>query len=245
MKYLLLIVLFCSIGAYAQPDDGEVDAPLQQQNLNTAENLKTKLGVKFTMGGHTFLGDAFDNPKLLYGFGAGMYNIIHLNEKKTTHLQWELNINFKGSKFAKPNDTSYSKISLAYLELPVYFSIQLFNPKSNQPLHLLLGGQFGYLFRSTINKSYGKFGEVKTNLPFKTIDISPAIGIRKEIGNGMAIQLCGKMGLNNIYTNTFYERSQPSYTPVNNNDDYRDLTPTLKDGTHKTRNFSLEFSFLF
>ena len=110
-------------------------------------------------------------------------------------------------------------------------------------MHLLLGGQFGYLFRSSINKSYGKFGEVKTDLPFKKIDLAPAIGIRKEIGNGMSFQLCAKLGMRNIYTSVFKERTDnPSSV---SNYDYRDLTPRFKDGTHSVRNMSIELSFMF
>ena len=110
-------------------------------------------------------------------------------------------------------------------------------------MHLLLGGQFGYLFRSSINKSYGKFGEVKTDLPFKKIDLAPAIGIRKEIGNGMSFQLCAKLGMRNIYTSVFKERTDnPSSV---SNYDYRDLTPRFKDGTHSVRNMSIELSFVF
>jgi hypothetical protein len=242
MKYLALIICLWNLALFAQPE-GDYEAPLQQQNVNTDENLKTKLGVKFTMGGHSFLGTAFDNARPLYGFGAGMYNIVDLNKDKTLKLQWEMNLTFKGSKFGKTNDTSYSKISLAYLDLPVYFSIEMYNNPKKQPLHLLLGGQFGFLFRSSINKSYGKFGEVKTDLPFKKIDLAPAIGIRKDIGNGMSFQLCAKLGMRNIYSGVFLERvvNPPSET----NYDYRDLTPRFKDGSHSVRNMSIELSFMF
>jgi hypothetical protein len=242
MKYLALIICLWNLALFAQPE-GEIEAPLQQQNVNTDEILKTKLGVKFTMGGHSFLGTAFDNSRPLYGFGAGIYNIIDLNKNKNLKLQWELNLTFKGSKFGKANDTSFSKISLAYLELPVYFSIELYNNPKKQPMHLLLGGQFGYLFRSSINKSYGKFGEVKTDLPFKKLDLAPAIGIRKEIGSGMSIQLCAKLGMLNIYSDVFRERTvNPSSV---SNYDYRDITPHFKDGTHSVRNMSFELSFMF
>lgn len=242
MKYLTLIFCLWNLALFAQPE-GEVIAPLQQQNVNTDENLKTKLGVKFTMGGHSFLGTAFDNAHPLYGFGAGMYNIIDLNKKKDLQLHWEMNLTFKGSKFAKPNDTSFSKISLAYLELPVYLSVELFNTSKNQPLYLLLGGQFSYLFRSSINKAYGKFGEVKTDLPFKKVDWAPVLGLRKNIGNGMSLQFCGKVGMRNIYSDVFYERTLNPQSVSNY--DYRDITPHFKDGSHSVRNISFELSFLF
>jgi len=243
MKYLILTAFLWTFTLHAQVE-GEVEAPLQQQNLNTEEQTKTKLGVKFTMGGHTFRGTAFDNEKPLYGFGAGIYNIIALDKAKNYNLHWEMNLTFKGSKFAKPNDTSFSKISLAYLELPVYFSIKLANTPKNLPFHLLLGGQFGYLFRSSINKAYGKFGEVKTDLPFKRIDVAPAIGFRKEIGNGMSLQFCAKAGLLNIWSDGFRDRTV-NYDPDVKNYDYRDITPAFKDGTHNVRNLSFEFSFMF
>ncbi|MEZ4805095.1 MAG: outer membrane beta-barrel protein [Bacteroidia bacterium] len=243
MKYIVVFVLLFTTALNAQVD-GEIEAPLQQQNLNTEEQTKTKLGVKFTMGLHTFRGDAFDNERPLYGFGAGVFNIIHFNKTKKTNLHWELNMNFKGSKFAKPNDTSFSKISVAYLELPVYFSIQLFNTNKNQPMHLLIGGQVGYLFRSSLNKSYGRFGEVKTDLPFKKLDVSPVIGIRKEVGSGISLQLCAKLGLLNIYSNVFKERTDNPDLQVKNYD-YRDITPAFKDGTHQAKNMGIEFSVLF
>ncbi len=244
LKYLILTGFMWTLFVQAQTEE-EVEAPLQQQNLNTEESTKTKLGVKFTMGGHTFFGNAFDNARPLYGFGAGIYNVIHLDKAKTLNIHWELNLTFKGSKFAKPNDTSYSKISLAYIELPVYFSVELFKTPKNLPMHLLMGGQFGYLFRSSINKAYGKFGEVKTDLPFKRIDLAPALGFRKEIGNGMSVQLVGKLGMLNIYSNVFKERSDPSYPEDPANYNYKDITPAFKDGTHSARNFSIELSFLF
>jgi hypothetical protein len=113
MKYLALIICLWNLALFAQPE-GETEAPLQQQNVNTDEILKTKLGVKFTMGGHSFLGTAFDNARPLYGFGAGMYNIVDLNKNKTLKFQWEMNLTFKGSKFGKTNDTSFSKISYKF-----------------------------------------------------------------------------------------------------------------------------------
>ncbi|MFM6982931.1 MAG: hypothetical protein ACKOXF_02280, partial [Chitinophagaceae bacterium] len=78
---------------FAQP---EVEAPLQQQNIDTEEQTKTKLGVKFTLGNHLFVGNAFDNEKLLFGFGAGVYNIIGLNKAKTVNLHYEVNFTFRG-----------------------------------------------------------------------------------------------------------------------------------------------------
>jgi hypothetical protein len=240
-KYIVLIMFLQIAGLYAQP---ETEAPLQQQNVDTEEKLKTKIGVKFTMAMTTFRGNAFDNEKLKYGFGAGVYHIIHLNASKTNNLHYELNFTFKGSNFAKLNDTSYSKISLSYLELPVYFSTQIVNTAKNQPLHLLIGAQFGYLFRSSLNKAYGKFGEVKTDLPFNKFDFAPALGVRKEIGNGMSFQFCVKVGLLNIYNGKFLDRTI-NYNPDVKNYDYRDITPAFKDGSHKARNLSFELSFMF
>jgi hypothetical protein len=241
LKYIALALLLRMAVLQAQP---EVEAPLQQQNVDTEEKTKTKIGVKFTMGAHTFIGNAFDNEKLKYGFGAGIYNIVHLNKERTFNIQWELDFTFKGSKFGKLNDTSYSKISLSYMELPAYFSVEIANTPKKQPLHLLFGAQFSYLFRSSLNKAYGKFGEVKVDLPFNRMDFAPAIGLRKEIGSGMSLQLCVKAGQINIYTNTFYERTiNPDLN--NKNYDYRDITPRFKDGTHKARNVGIEFSLLF
>lgn len=244
LRYILFCLLCLSIFDLKAQDDPDPNAPLQQQNINTDEQLKTKLGVKFTIGNHTFRGTAFENPKLTYGFGGGIYNIVALNKKKTFNLHWELNLNFKGSKFGQLNDTSYSKISLAYLELPVMASIQIANTPKKQPLHLLVGFQAGLLFRSSINKAYGKFGEVKTNLPFKPFDYAPVIGLRKDIGSGMSIQLMVKPGIFDIWTNKFYERSN-NPDPPNTNVDYWDLTPKFKDGSYSVKNFSVEFSFLF
>jgi len=241
LKHIVIICLLTITGLQAQP---EVEAPLQQQNVDTEEKTKTKIGVKFTMGLSTFRGDAFDQPKLKYGFGAGIYNIVHLNPQKTMNLHWEIDFTFKGSKFSKLNDTSFSKISLSYMELPVYFSIQIANTPKNQPLHLLMGAQFGYLFRSSLNKAFGKYSAVKTDLPFNRIDLSPALGVRKDIGSGISMQLCFKLGLLNIYNGRFKERvDNPDLN--NQNYDYRDITPALKDGTHKAWNMGAEFSLLF
>jgi hypothetical protein len=241
LRYIALTCMLRLVALQAQP---EVEAPLQQQNVDTEENTKTKLGVKFTMGLSTFTGNAFDNPKLKYGFGAGIYNIVNLNKQKTVNFQWELDFMFKGSRFSRVNDTSYSKIALSYMEVPVYLSIQIANTKKNQPLHLLVGAQAGYLFRNSIDKYYGRYKSVKTGLPFNRFDVSPAIGVRKDIGSGMSLQLCFKMGLINIYNGKFKERlDNPDLD--NPNLDYRDIFPTLKDGTHKARNIGVEFSFLF
>lgn len=243
MKYTLFICMMFSIALYAQPE-GEIGAPLQQQNIDTEEQTKSKLGVKFTMGGHMFRGTAFDNEKPRLAFGTGIYNIIQLGKEKNMHLQWELNLTFRGSKFAKKNDTSYSKIGMAYVELPVYFSFRLLNTKSNKPLHMITGFQAGYLVLSNVGKNYGQFGEVKTNLPFKKFDLMPSVGLRKEVGSGMSVQLCFKLGLLNNYTNTFYQRSVNPNRDIKN-EDYSDLTPAFKDGSHYNRNAGVELSFLF
>ena len=133
MKQLVLPLLLMSFSAlFAQE---EIEAPLQQQNIDTEEKTKTKLGIKFTMGAHTFRGDAFDNTIPKYGFGVGVYNIIDLNKKKTKQLQWELNFTIKGSKFKKITDTTststYSAISLSYIELPVMYSYRITQKNKN------------------------------------------------------------------------------------------------------------------
>ncbi len=242
--YILILVLSASFHLKAQ-EEPPIEAPLQQQNIDTDEKLKTKLGVKFTMGGHTFKGDAFDNSIPVFGFGAGMYNIIDLTKNRRLKLQWELNLTFKGSKFGKPKDTAgisksayatyYSKMSLSYAELPVYLSIQL--SKSKTPLHLLVGGQVGFLFKSSVIQGLGQYGEVLHNgLPFKKYDFSAGIGLRQDLGSGICVQFTTKYGLTNIYSNKF----DPSVTPY-----YQDVFPRFKDGNHQAHNLSFEFAFLF
>jgi hypothetical protein len=246
MRYKLLILLL-SLGCIEQlgaqvkdtaQDQYPVESPLNQQNINTDEKLKTRLGVKFTLGGHTFRGTAFDKEKALYGFGAGMFQVVNLNKKKTLQLQWELNLTFKGSKFSKPTDTSntfFSKISLSYAELPVFLSFKL--DKSKNPSYLLIGGQFGFLFKSSITQGLGQYGEVLHNgLPFKKYDFSPALGLRKELGSGISMQFTGKYGMTNIYSGKF----DPAVTP-----DYKDVFPRFKDGAHDVHNLSFELAFLF
>jgi hypothetical protein len=242
IKIYTLLFFLCSISLFAQPE-GPIESPLQQQNIDTEENTKTKLGIKFTMGGHTFRGNAFDNEKPKYGFGIGIYNIVHLNKKKTQNFQWEFNFTFKGSKFARPNDTSFSRISLSYIELPVYYSYAL-NPKNSKPFHLLAGMQFSYMFRNSINKSYDKWGTVKSDLPFVRYDFAPALGFRKDLGSGISLQFTSKIGLINIYTNTFKERTD-NPDPDDQNYNYSDIYPRFKDGTHQARNLSFELSLFF
>jgi hypothetical protein len=70
MKQLVLSLLLMSFSALVAQE--EIEAPLQQQNIDTEEKTKTKLGIKFTMGAHTFRGDAFDNKVPRYGFGVGV-----------------------------------------------------------------------------------------------------------------------------------------------------------------------------
>lgn len=244
MKQLVLSLLLMSFSAlFAQE---EIEAPLQQQNIDTEEKTKTKLGIKFTLGAHTFRGDAFDNTIPKYGFGVGVYNIIDLNKKKTKQLQWELNFTIKGSKFKKITDTStstYSAISLSYIELPVMYSYKIAK-KNKNGLYLLTGAQFSYLFRSNINESFGRFGNYKNDLPFSRIDVAPVLGVRKNIPNGMAFQLTVKPGLINNYTSIFKERvDKPD--PDNENYNYSTIYPRFKDGTHQNRNFSIELSLMF
>ncbi len=238
-KILLFGFLLICVLAKAQPE--EIETPLQQQNVDTEENTKTKLGVRFAMGAHTFTGNAFDNEKLKYGVGIGIYNLIHLDKKKSTFLHWELNFTIKGSKFGQPNDTSFSRISISYIELPVCFSYQL--TKGSKPLHALIGGQFSWMLRNSINKTYGRFGSVKTDLPFLQYDVAPVIGVRNDIGNGMSLQFTAKFGIMNIYNSKFKERADnPSTDP---NKDYRDIFPAFKDGTHRARNLSFELAIMF
>jgi hypothetical protein len=244
MKQLVLSLLLMSFSAlFAQE---LIEAPLQQQNIDTEEKTKTKLGIKFTLGAHTFRGDAFDNTIPKYGFGVGVYNIIDLNKKKTKQLQWELNFTIKGSKFKKITDTStstYSAISLSYIELPVMYAYKIAQ-KNKNGLYLLTGAQFSYLFRSNINESFGRFGNYKTDLPFSRIDAAPVLGLRKNIPNGMAFQLTVKPGLINNYTSIFKERvDKPD--PDNENYNYSSIYPRFKDGTHQNRNFSIELSLMF
>mgnify|MGYP000400861033 CR=1 FL=1 len=242
-KLIYIICLFFTGigGLYAQP---EPDAPLQQQNVDTEEKMKSELGVKINLGVSTFTGNAFDNARLKRGFGAGIYNVINLNKPKTVNLQWELNFTMKGSKFGKVNDTSYSDISVFYVEVPAYFSVQVLNTKKQLPMHLLIGAQFGYMFRSSIDKRYGKYGSVKTNLPFNRIDLAPSVGIRKKIGTAMSLQFSVKPGLLNIYNGRFKDRvDRPD--PDDPNYDYRDIVPTFKDGTHKAWNIHAELSVMF
>jgi hypothetical protein len=249
MKQLVLSLLLMSFSAlFAQE---LIEAPLQQQNIDTEEKTKTKLGIKFTLGAHTFRGDAFDNTIPKYGFGVGIYNIIDLNKKKTKQLQWELNFTNKGSKFKKITDSisesNYNKISLFYIELPVMYAYKIAQ-KNKNGLYLLTGAQFSYLFRNNINQSYARnitaTNVYKNDLPFKTIDVAPVLGLRKNIPNGMAFQLTVKPGLINNYTSIFKERvDKPD--PDNENYNYSSIYPRFKDGTHLNRNFSIELSLMF
>jgi hypothetical protein len=242
MKQLVLSLLLMSFSAlFAQE---LIESPLQQQNIDTEEKTKTKLGIKFTLGAHTFRGDAFENKVPRYGFGVGVYNIIDLNKKKNKQLQWELNFTIKGSKFNNFTDTTFSKISLSYIELPVMYAYKIAKSKKNG-YFLLTGGQFSYMFRNNINESFGRFGgSFKNDLPFKKIDVAPVIGIRKNIPNGMAFQLTVKPGLLNNYTNVFKERTD-NPDPDNENYNYSTIAPRFKDGTHQNRNFSIELSLMF
>ena len=245
MKQIVLSLLLMSFSAlFAQE---EIEAPLQQQNIDTEEKTKTKLGIKFTMGAHTFRGDAFDNTIPKYGFGVGVYNIIDLNKKKTKQLQWEVNFTIKGSKFKKITDTTststFSSISLSYFELPVMYSYKITRKKKNG-LFLLTGAQFSYLFRSNINESFGRYGSYKNDLPFSRIDAAPVIGFRKNIPNGMAFQLTVKPGLIDNYTSIFKKRVD-NPDPDNENYNYSRIYPRFKDGTHQNRNFSIELSLMF
>lgn len=235
-----------SLGSFTllEAQDPTPYAPLQQQNVNTADKPETKMGVKFTIGTHKFAGTAFDESKVLYGFGMGFYHLVHLNKAKSHYLHWELNFTFKGSRFPqKTNDTgsAYSKISLGYLELPVYYSVRL--NESENPVHLFAGGQFSVLFRSTLNKNFGRYNQQITGLPFNDIDVSPVIGIRKDLGRGISFQVAYKPGLFTIWNNRFFETAQLPDPPIER--DYRDLSPAFRDGTHTVFNRSLEFSFLF
>jgi hypothetical protein len=245
MKQLVLSLLLMSFSTLLA--QVEIEAPLQQQNIDTEEKTKTKLGIKFTLGAHTFRGDAFDNTIPKYGFGVGVYNIIDLNKKKTKQLQWELNFTIKGSKFKKVTDTTststYSAISLSYIELPVMYSYKIAQ-KNKNGLYLLTGAQFSYMFRNNINESFGRYGSYKNDLPFSKIDVAPVLGVRKNIPNGMAFQLTVKPGLINNYTSIFKERvDKPN--PDNENYNYSKIYPRFKDGTHQNRNFSIELSLMF
>lgn len=235
-KIIILLLLLSSKLTLKAQVEPPIEAPLQQQNVDTDEKIKTKLGVKFTLGGHTFLGNAFDKAKPMYGFGAGAYQIIDLDQKKNIQLQWELNLTFKGSKFGKPTDTSntyFSKISLSYAELPLYIGFKLTDDKN--PLYILMGAQIGYLFKSSITQGLGQYGEVlHNNLPFKRIDFSPALGFRKSLGSGISVQFTGKYGYSNIYSSKFI--SNPAYINV---------FPQFKDGTRNTHNLSFELAFMF
>ena len=47
-KIIILIVLLCSQLALKAQVEPPIEAPLQQQNVDTDEKINTKLGVKFT-----------------------------------------------------------------------------------------------------------------------------------------------------------------------------------------------------
>lgn len=241
MKQLVLSLLLMSFSALIAQE--EIEAPLQQQNIDTEEKTKTKLGIKFTLGAHTFRGNAFDNKVPRYGFGVGVYNIIDLNKKKTKQLQWEINFTLKGSKFNNFTDTTFSKISLSYIELPIMYAYQ-FAQSNKNGYFLLTGAQVSYLFRNNINESFGRYGSYKNDLPFSKFDVAPVIGIRKNIPKGMAFQLTVKPGLINNYTSVFKERSD-NPNPDDENYNYSTIYPRFKDGTHQNRNFSIELSLMF
>lgn len=236
-----LITIFClifTLNIKAQVEDAPpIEAPLQQQNVDTDIKTKTKLGIKFNLGFHKFRGTEFNNEKLTFGFGIGFYHIIDLNKKKTIKLHYELNANYKGSKFGKTNDTSFSKISLLYGELPVYLSIQIANTPKKQPLHLLIGGQFGVLFKATITKGFGQLAAVKyDNLPFKSIDVMPVVGFRKDIGSGMSLQVISKFGLMNI--------NSTKLTSGTAGTRYPDIVPAMT-GKGTIYNYTFEVGLMF
>ncbi len=236
-KILLILLLIFTLNVNAQVEEPPIEAPLQQQNVDTDIKSKTQLGVKFNLGFHRFTGTEFNNTKLKFGFGVGFYHIIDLNKKKTLKLHYELNANSKGSKFGKVNDTGFSKMSLLYGELPVFLEIKLSNTPKKQPLYLLVGGQFGVMFAATVSRGFGQVSPVKySNLPFKKIDVMQAIGIRKDIGSGMSLQFLFKRGIYNINSS-----SLTSGTPGTR---YPDLVPAMT-GKGTIYNYTFEIGLMF
>ncbi len=231
---LLFLILFLRINLEAQP---EIESPLNQQNIDTEQKMKHKLGIKFSLGTHWFTGTEFNSiggrPKL--GVGVGLFQFINLDKNKNKQLQWEVCFNQKGSRFDfNTNDTSFSNISITYLEVPVLFAYKVFKKEN---VFLLAGAQANMNVKSSIKQGFGKFGDIKVNkLPLKQFDFQAQFGIRKTLSYYVSIQLVYKKGLYNINTSKF--------TSGIINSTYPDIVPALT-GRGTIMNNSIELSFLF
>lgn len=180
-------------------------------------HIGMKVGTAFTLLG----GEELLNPVPKFSFQGGVF--VRQQLHPSLHLQLEGLASFRGSRFNNGVER-YQRISLFYLDFPVYLYTDI-SKRKNEHL-LFFGPQTSFLLNSEVYVDTEAKARYR-DLALKPYDIMAVAGYQ-----------------HNGYYTGFQAAVKVGCFDINNGLKFEDVLP--ETGTGKTiRNLALEFSFLF
>lgn len=190
-----------------------------------------RLGVRTGAAVSTLSSGNLVNPSFIFGLTGGLtgrFKIGHIRDDQPEGYRFgvepQLNFIYKGSNF-KNTAAQYYKMSLFYVDLPVYGIVRL---DKKGAVKAMAGPYLGYLMNSSIYLKPDTYRD-STVLKLKNFDFGVAAGIEFKT-RPMGFQFIIKQGFTNI---------DNGLNAVN----YPQIQPNFNGG--RIRNFSVEIVLSF
>ncbi len=181
---MLLLLFLVYINSYSQNDG------ISGNDFN--DNPNVHLGIKVGIGLSNLESDELTNNQIRPGMAVGLYGNYFFNKKVL--LQIELNGNLKGANFNFDSASSLNKLSLFYLDMPVFIHVAI---KKDAKFLPFIGLQPSLVFRKDAYKSQ-EFVPQPVSIGIKKYDFAVTAGLLFKISSVVGLQIQFNYGLINI-----------------------------------------------
>ena len=154
---ILIIIITCTNSAFGQLIEG---------------NQKQRVGMRMGFGISSFKGEELENYRPYFGYQFGVFQKIELG--RHTQFRYEVIADLRGSKFKVIGDSTYSKITTMFLNVPLEFCY-LYNQKEKSDNEIYAGFQFSRVLVSRLFAGVDQRPK-ETNINIKRFDYGITFG---------------------------------------------------------------------
>lgn len=141
---LLSFIYFIGVSIHAQVIDDYIFVEGED------EYSKTDVGLRMGFGANTIFGNAMQRQRPSFGFTGAISHRIPFDDRRSAFsLYHELGATFQGSRYSHEPQSSYEKISLVYIEMPIGILYD-FVKDYKQTKALYLAFEPAYLYNATV-----------------------------------------------------------------------------------------------
>jgi hypothetical protein len=141
---LLSFIYFIGVSIHAQVIDDYIFVEGED------EYSKTDVGLRMGFGANTIFGNAMQRQRPSFGFTGAISHRIPFDDRRSPiSLYHELGATFQGSRFSHDPQSSYEKMSLVYLEMPIGILYD-FVKDYKQTKAFYIGIEPAYLYNATV-----------------------------------------------------------------------------------------------